>query len=206
VWLVEPGLERFARALVADRGDDRWVYVRQELPLGPEAEVQEAWQDRLPSVVHVPGVTPALDLAFRWQCLVRDRSEEARRRAEEEARRRAEEAARAEALAALEARRRQRRASLPLALSDALSLSGAQLLDFRSGRAAGEIVVQFRFRRRRYECVVRADTLGVVDAGICLTDEETGERGDTRLTLESLPPVIAEAERQGVLVVYRHVR
>ena len=49
-----------------------------------------------------------------------------------------------------------------------------------------------------------------VDAGICLTahyddpDFESGTRGDTLFTLESLPPVIREANGDGVLVVFRH--
>jgi hypothetical protein len=34
-------------------------------------------------------------------------------------------------------------------------------------------------------------------------DHRTGEKGDTKFTLESLPGVVREAEREGVLVVFR---
>jgi hypothetical protein len=44
-----------------------------------------------------------------------------------------------------------------------------------------------------------------VDSGICLVDHGTGERGDTRFTLESLPGVVGEAMDLGRLVVFRHV-
>ena len=37
-----------------------------------------------------------------------------------------------------------------------------------------------------------------------LTDESTGEKGDTRFTLESLPTVVQQAMDEGILVVYRH--
>ncbi len=48
-------------------------------------------------------------------------------------------------------------------------------------------------------------TLRIVDAGICLVDYRTREKGDTRFTLESLPDVIREAIRNRVLHVFRHV-
>jgi hypothetical protein len=87
----------------------------------------------------------------------------------------------------------------------ALAIGGAELLDWRDSRSVGEAVVQFRFQHRRFECVCQKDTLRIVDAGICLTDHYTGVRGDTRFTLESLPPVIQQAVREGKLVVFRHV-
>ncbi len=91
-------------------------------------------------------------------------------------------------------------------LSAALAATDSELLDFRPDYSAGQLIVQFRFRRRRFECVVNAQTLQIVDAGVCLTDESTGEKGDTRFTLESLPVVIGSAMDQGVLHVFRHVR
>ena len=45
----------------------------------------------------------------------------------------------------------------------------------------------------------------IIDSGICLQDHNTGEKGDTYFTLESLPAVIRQADREGKLVVYRHV-
>jgi hypothetical protein len=65
--------------------------------------------------------------------------------------------------------------------------------------------VQFRFARRRFECVVHRATLRVIDSGICLVDHATEESGDDRFTLESLVGVIDEAIRTGRLVVFRHV-
>ncbi|MEQ1501229.1 MAG: hypothetical protein ABMB14_03320 [Myxococcota bacterium] len=85
----------------------------------------------------------------------------------------------------------------------ALALSGAELLDHHPGYERGEQIVLFRFRGRRFECVADA-ALRIVDSGICLTDHHTGEKGDTRFTLESLPGVIGEAIDNDVLVVFRH--
>jgi len=48
-----------------------------------------------------------------------------------------------------------------------------------SARGREELVVTYRFRGRRLECVVDARTLRVVDAGVCLTDHDTHERGDS---------------------------
>jgi hypothetical protein len=237
VWLVEGGLERFARIL-AVRSDGRLIYLRQEFPAGPELEVIEAWQDRRESIDHIPGVTPALQLAFQWLLHQRNLAAERIRIQELLAQRAAEEAARAErrrqAIAAADAaarqraeilaRHRQTRPSRPprsarppraaarrttgmeSVLEAALSVSGSELLDYRPDYNADQLIVQFRFRRRRFECVVNSQTLQIVDAGICLRDSATGERGDTRFTLESLPAVIGAAMDQGVLHVFRHVR
>ena len=63
--------------------------------------------------------------------------------------------------------------------------------------------MRFRFRRQRFECVCD-EALRIVDSGICLVDHATGERGDTRFTLESLPAVIGQAMDEGRLVRFRH--
>ena len=102
-------------------------------------------------------------------------------------------------------RRALARRDFEAAAREALRLSGAELLDARPAYGRGEMIVQYRFRRRRLECVVDRATLRVSDAGICLTDEVTGERGDTYFTLESLPAVVGEAMDRSLLVVYRHV-
>jgi NAD(P)H-dependent flavin oxidoreductase YrpB (nitropropane dioxygenase family) len=86
----------------------------------------------------------------------------------------------------------------------ALALAGAEYLDHRASTQAAEVVVRFRLAGRRFECVCERQTLRIIDAGVCLTDERTGEKGDSRFTLESLPGVIQEAERSGRLVVFRH--
>lgn len=91
------------------------------------------------------------------------------------------------------------------ACAAALKLAGAEFLESRlTGR---DFAVRFRLPdlARRFECVVDRHTLSVVEAGVCLTDESTGVKGDKLFTLESLPGVIREADRQGVLVVFRHV-
>jgi hypothetical protein len=208
VFLVEPGLDRFARVLVARQRDGKLVYVRQEMPLGPEPDVLAAYQDRTP-IEAIPGVTPALHLAFLWHTLRRERVE-ARRRAEEQAAREAAERearqqAYRHAVGDAEARRRLAATDFEAAARAALAVGGAELLDVRMGHHRAERIVQFRFRQRRFECVVRHDTLRIVDSGICLIDHATEERGDQRFTLESLVAVIDEAIRTGRLVVFRNV-
>lgn len=160
----------------------------------------------------------------------RVREEEERQRQEEEQRRREEEAERAriaraqaaerERLAqrALEKRREQeargsRRASnrargqtiggVREQARRVLADAGAELLDWTQGRRSNQAVVRFRFLGRRFRSVVRVPGLRVIEAGICLTDSRTGERGDNRFTLASLPAVIAQAQRQNQLVILR---
>ena len=211
VFCVEPGLDRFTRAVAVKDRENRLVYIRAEFPLGPEEEVRRAYQDRLPDVAAVKGVTPALDLAFRWISHQRELQEERRRdldriRQEEEQKRAEEERitqAMKDAGTAL-GRRVLAARDFDTAAREALRVSGAELLDSRPSYAKGEMVVQYRFMERRLECVVEKKTLRVVDAGICLTDH-TGTKGDTFFTLESIPGVVAEAMRLGKLVVYRHV-
>lgn len=212
VYLLALGLERFARIAVVRWEDGRLIYSGQEFPLGPEAEVTAAYQDRLESLDGIPGVTPALDLAFRFETWTR--AEAARLRAE------AERVAREEAA---NAEREQRRANLVRQLGDgqgrrqmalvdfgeaaraALRVGGAELLDWRDSAVPGEAVVQFRFRGRRFECVCQKVTLRIVDSGVCLVDHATGRRDDTLLTLESLPGTLGQAIRENKLVVFRHV-
>ncbi len=67
-----------------------------------------------------------------------------------------------------------------------------------------EVIIHFRFLRRQFVCSCDKLTLRIVDAGICLVDHHTGEKGDTRFTLESLVPVIRLAHETGKLVVTRH--
>jgi hypothetical protein len=214
VHLVEAGLERFCRATAALH-EGKPIFLRQEFPQGPEFEVLTAFQDRRPNVNHVAGVTPALDLSFRWQSWWREHREqvlETRRRERAEAQARLEAEQEAE-----EARERLRRmggdgaARRAMAVVDfaaaaqaALGVSGAELLDYRDSPNRGEVVVQFLHEGRRFECVVSRRSLRVIDAGICLVAHDTGERGDDRFTLESLPAVITEAIRDGVLVIFRH--
>lgn len=211
LFCVELGLERFARASVVEDRMGRYIYVGQEFPEGPDSPAIRAYEDRDESLDHIKGVTPALDLAFRWVTYQRKVAEE--RRAELERLRAEEEKKRAEAERVIQmmkdagtaiGRRALVQRDFDMAAREALLLSGAQLLDARESYNKGEMVVQYRFRQRRLECVVERDTLRVVDAGVCLTDHETGVKGDTLFTLESLPGVIGEAMDLDKLVVWRH--
>jgi hypothetical protein len=210
VFLVEPGLDRFTRA-TAVRVGDALIYLRMEFPDGPEAEVQAAYQDRKDGIGGISGVTPALDLAFRWTSYQRVRAEERRVemeriRVEEEART-AAEAKREEALKSIGTavgRRQLAEHDFEAAARAALAISGADLLDHRQSYNRNNMVVQYRFRGRRLECEVDKRTLRIVDAGVCL-DDHRGEKGDTYFTLESLPGVIKEAMDRRKLVVWRHV-
>jgi len=211
VFLVEPGLNLFSRAVAARLTDGSHVYLRQEFPQGPEMDVTVAYVDRKDTVDHVPGVTPPLDLAFRFASLQRHLGEEYEReiaRQLEEERKKAEAEARMqEALKNIgtgAGRRVLAVQDFKTAARAALALSGAELIDSFPDANRNNMVVWYRFRNRRLECVADKTTLRIVDAGVCLTNHDTGVKGDTRFTLESLPTVIAEAMRLGRLVVWRH--
>jgi hypothetical protein len=209
VSLVEPGLDRFTRAVVV-RTKLGVFYVRQEFPQGQEDTVTVAYQDRKESVHDIKGVTPALELAFRWlshqRIQAEVRAEEARKRALEEERKRVAAEKMAEAVKSIgtgAGRRHMAGIDFPAAAKAALALSGAELLDTRPSTKKGEWVVQYRFQTRRLECVCDTN-LHIIDAGICL-DDHRGTKGDQFFTLESLPAVVQEAIRGGKLVVWRHV-
>ncbi len=212
VLLLEDGLDRFTRVSAGRQSETGpLIYAELGMPMGPEDAVLGAFLDRKDSVADIPGVVPALDAAFRMESwgradAERRRAEAARLRAEEEERLR-REALRAEIVARLGDGRGRRE----LAIVDfeegaraALAVGGAELIETRRSRNRDENVVRFRVGRRRFECVCDS-RLHVVDAGICLTDHNTGVKGDKLFTLESLPSVIREAIDNGVLVVFRHV-
>lgn len=210
VYCVEVGLERFARVSVVRLLDRKLVFLRQEWPEAADQAVQEAYQDRKDSVTKLPGVTPALDLAFRFVSRQRLQMEERARELErlrlaEEAKRVAEEK-RQELLKTVGSavgRRELAKHDFPAAARAALALSNAELLDVRETRNRNEMVVQYRYKNRRLECTCDRLTLRIIDAGVCL-DDHRGTKGDTRFTLESLPTVIQEAMDLGKLVVWRH--
>lgn len=206
VALVPPTVERFARISVGRVAEGApLVFCEEELPLGPEPDVASAFLDGAPSVDHVPEVPPALDAAFRLET---ERRRQAERR-REQARRQAElDAARA---AVLERhgdgaqRRALAQADFQAAARAALEVGEATYLDHRPGVDPEEMVVRFRLDGQRFECTCERRTLRIVDAGICLTDDETDERGDDYFTLESLPGVIRQAIEENALVVFRHL-
>jgi hypothetical protein len=212
VALLDRGLDRFVRVSAGRAFEDGpLVFRAQEFPLGPEDLVTRAYQDRAPSVDGIPDVSPALDAAFRMESWARSeterrRAELERQRAEEEARRQLEERRRQmdQQLGSAEGRRQMAQVDFSQGAKAALKLAGAEYLDHKPGYIKGEMVVTFRLRRRTFVCTCDEKTLRIIDAGICLVDHLTGEKGDTRFTLESLPGVIAEADRTGVLVVLRY--
>lgn len=217
VHLIPEGLDRFSRIAAAPSWPSGpYVYLYQVFPLGPEPEVLDAYLDRK-DAKGIKGITPALYAAFQLE--VQEREAVERRRAEIERQRRleeerlAKEAARQELLekAGSSAKRRELAAyDFEAAASAALEAGGATYLDSRKGHGR-EMIVRYRLRNRRFECVCDARTLRISDAGICLQshgdddDFEAGERGDTLLTLESLPSVVCEAIDRHLLVVFRHV-
>jgi hypothetical protein len=213
VHLIEPGLDRFVRVSAGRVCDDGpLLYRGQEMPLGPEADVLTAFLDDKTSVNDVRDVAPALDAAFRmerWQKIEaeRRRLELEKLRREEEERRAVEERRRklVEQLGDAAGRREMAKVDFTQAARAALAVGGAQYLDHRKAHRRNEVIVRFRFINRRFECVCDELTLRIIDAGICLTSHDTGEKGDTRFTLETLPSVIREADEDDKLVVFRHV-
>jgi hypothetical protein len=142
-----------------------------------------------------------------WQ-----RAEAARRRLElerlcreEEAKRQKEER-RKELVRKLgdgEGRREMALLDFAAAARAALAVGGAIFLDAKKLRH-NEWAVRYRLDRQKLECVCD-ERLRIIDAGVCLISHETGFKGDTLFTLESLPGVLIEATRTGKLVIFRHV-
>jgi hypothetical protein len=212
VRLLDEGLTRFVRVEAGRTFEGGpLVFVQEDMPLGPELEVTAAYQDQKESLDDVPGVSPALDAAFRMEVFHRKeaqrRREELERQRQEDEKRRALEARRKQILEDLgdgQERRAMAKVDFEAAARASLAVGGAQYLDHRAVRR-GEMAVTFRFKARRFECTCDKDTLRIIDSGICLQDHDTGEKGDRYFTLESLPGVIQEADRDGKLVVYRHL-
>jgi hypothetical protein len=211
VRLVEPGLDRFARVEVGVTSPGGpLLFKGLAFPLGPEDDVLSAFLDKKGSVDDIKGVIPSLQAAFELECFERDKADERRQQLERVRREEEAQAARdkrqrqlTESLGTGAGRREMAAVDFHSAASAALAIGGATLLDVRPGRG-DETVVRYRLDGRRYECVCDVQ-MRIIDAGVCLTDEVTGEKGDTFFTLESLPAVIKQADREGVLVVYRHV-
>lgn len=206
VFLIEPGLDRFVRVTAGRFFEDGpLIYEGQEFPLGPEMDVLQAFLNQAPSVDDVQGVVPALDAAFRVESWRRAEAERIRR--EEEERRQREERRRKlqEAYGDGALRREVAKEDFAMAARAALAVGGATYLDHRPGYRRKEMVVRFRVNQRQYECTCHPETMRIIDSGICLVNHDTGERGDTRFTLESLPGVIRQAQGGDRLVRFRHL-
>lgn len=210
LFLVEEGLPRIARGTAVRTAGGQHVYLQTEFNLGPEDEVVAAYQDRKSNLDEIKGVTPALDLAFRWMTRQRELQEEFERKQEAERLRRAEEEAKRLRLeAALRSagtgvgRRELAATDFKAAAKAALAVTGSELLDVRYVSQT-QAEVSYRYRKERLACIVDRKTLRIIDAGICLTDHYTGVKGDTLFTLESLPSVVEEALQRNKLVIWRH--
>lgn len=212
VHFIEPGLDWLVRVEVGRPYESGpLVYISQTLPLGPETEVEQAYLDKVPTLDTLKGITPALDTIFRlenWRRIEADkrRAEMERLRREEEERlaREAQWRELTEKLGDAAGRRQMAHVDFEEAARSALVIGGATYRSSRPGYNRGEMVVQFRYLNRNFECICDRN-LQIIDAGICLTDHDTGVKGDRLFSLESLPSVIKEAEEAGVLVVFRHV-
>ncbi len=216
VFLIEPGLDRFVRVSAGRVCEDGpLIYKAQEMPLGPEEEVLTAFLDQKNTVSDIKGVAPALDSAFRFESWRREETEkrrlEAERQAREEEERIRKEEERKQLYSKLgdgASRRLLARTDFKAAAQAALTMGNAEYLDHRPSPNRNETIVRFRYQNRRFECVCNTNSLQIIDAGVCLRgfDSYTEEEviGDTRFSLESLPSVIGEAIRLGVLHVFRH--
>lgn len=211
VFLLDDGLDRFVRVCAGRvNKEGPLVYQGLEMPLGQEDQVLEAFLDQKASVASIKGVSPALDAAFRmesWQRIEaeRRRVELERLRREEDEKRQKEER-RKELVKKLgdgEGRREMALHNFDAAARAALAVGGAVFLDAKKLRH-NEWAVRYRLDRQKFECVCN-ERLRIIDAGICLVDHDTNEKGDTFFTLESLPAVVQQAQRERRLVIFRHV-
>lgn len=81
----------------------------------------------------------------------------------------------------------------------ALEAAGAELIRARQLQGGSQLEVLYRFQATRFLTIVDAETLNVLDAGVCL------DGADGEVTLESLPAVLREAIDTGQLVITAHV-
>lgn len=208
VFCIPDGLERFSR-IVAGRifSGGPLLFVEEDFPLGSENEVRLALEEQQETLDRIRGVTPALEMAFRAELdhrkQIEERRQEIERQRQEEEAKQAREKLLNDAFGNGAIRRELVNHDFREAAIKALRVGGAVYLDHRK-YGNNEWAVKYRVEGRRLECVCN-NQLQIVDAGVCLTDHDTNEKGDTFFTLESLPVVIREAVRLGKLVVWRHV-
>ncbi len=189
---VDAETERFAPITAKRWFDGRWLFAGIAFESEVEAAVRDAFEDER-RIADVKGVTPALANAFMMESMTRELRRQAIRKQREEKERR-ERAAEEEKL----------RSTFEGRVALALSSTGAELVDWRN-QGGNRAVVKYRFMGQKFECVIDSMSLAILDSGICLTDESTGEKGDEYLNLASLPSVVREAVDTGRLVVYRRV-
>lgn len=202
--IFEVSMFDFVEAL-CNLDTNKGYYLRSLFPLGPEDEVRIEYLKRSDTVNHIRHVTPSLNLAFlflseRRRVIEQKRIELEKKRALERKRKEYENS-----IGTGIGRRKLAKVDFFAAAKAALALSGASLANVSSGHRKNERIIIYQFENRWFECVTDTD-LNIVDSGICLKNEWTGEKGDTFFTLESLPGVIKQAIRENKLVIYRHVR
>lgn len=210
VYLLEEGLEPFTRISAGRVAEGQPLIFRSlEIPVGVEHEVFMAYEDRAENLNAIKGVTPSLAQAFRLenqrriQIEAQRRAVEEQRRQEELRRQREEEAARLrEKIGTCEIRRIVADVDFEAAARSAIEAGGAVFLGARKSYG-NECIVRYKVGDERLECVCDRTTLNIIDAGVCLTDHDTGIRGDTLFSLETLPSVIREAIETDRLVVWR---
>jgi hypothetical protein len=211
VHCLSEGMDRFTR-IRAGRvfPEGPLIYIEQTYPFGPEDDVMNAFMDGK-SISQIQDVTPALEASYRMEVYQKEQAEKVRAELEKQRREEEERIAKEERRKALveklgdgEGRRALAKVDFLEAARAALAVGGAELLDTRkNGRHANERVVKYRVDGQRLECVCNLN-LQIIDAGVCLVDHDTDERGDTYFTLESLPGVIRQAIRENKLVIWRH--
>ena len=211
VYLLEEGMDRFTR-IRAGRvyPEGPLIYIEQTYPFGPEDDVMNAFMDGK-TIDEIQNVTPALEASYRMEVYQKElaeqrRAELAKQRREEEERIAREERRKelVEKLGDGEGRRALAKVDFLEAARAALAIGGAKLLDTRkNGRRQNERIVKYKVDGQRLECVCDLN-LRIIDAGVCLVDHTTEEKGDTYFTLESLPGVIRQAIREHKLVIWRH--
>lgn len=206
VHLIDPGLDRFVRVSVGSLlHDSPLIFNSQEFPIGPEDSVLQAFFDGKKDLSDIPGVSPALNSAFNVEVWRRDEEEKIRKEEErirEETRKRKEAE---EKVGTAEGRRDLAKFNFKTAAIAALQVGNAKYVDHRNSVNKNEMVVRYSVDNRQLECVCDKDSLRIIDAGVCLVNHTTGEKGDARFTLESLPAVIRQAIKERKLVVWRHV-
>jgi hypothetical protein len=205
VWYIPPDPLKFQQFNLVLWPSGHWVFRDEAMGFEQDFPVRDIYEQRgtLAEVEAIPGISPVLKRVFLWESEIRDAEEQARKDAEEAERKRIAALAAEERRKAEEEEMKKRMGEFGTAVPIILHSYGAELLRIREIRP-NEAEVAFRYRGERMACVIRKDTMQVLDAGICLTDHETGRKHDHRLTLRALIPVVKEAIETHKLVIWRH--
>lgn len=188
---LDEDLERFTPIIVREWFDGHLLLEQVDFETETDIAVREAYEDEQP-IATIKGVTPALANTYLFETTTRELAREAQRRREQQI----ALAKIAEENALREAEYIAQQASLEGRIAIALAHSGAHLISWRrSGR--NQITVRYQVDHQRIECIIDAESLQVLDSGICL------EGADTALNLSSLPSAVQEAIDTGQLHVYR---